>query len=184
MRVVKYKRGCGMNKFIYNVNNPLCDKGIKSGLSAVYKTKQPVIVCIGSDLAIGDSLGPLLGTFLQEKLQGKAYVYGTLTSPVTAKEAGIVSNTIKQLHPSSKILAIDAGVGDKSDVGLVKVIDYGIKPGLGVNKKLPTIGDASIIGIVAEKQDALNNIFSATRLSLIYKMSSVIATAITSFLEN
>ncbi|MBO5713166.1 MAG: DUF1256 domain-containing protein, partial [Clostridia bacterium] len=55
-----------MNKFVYNVNNPLCDKGIKDGLNIIYKTIKPVIVCIGSDLAIGDSLGPLLGTILQQ----------------------------------------------------------------------------------------------------------------------
>lgn len=172
-----------MNKFIYNVNNPSCDKGIKDGLSMVYKTYKPVIVCIGSDLAIGDSLGPLLGTFLQEKLQGKAYVYGTLSSPVTAKESLTISKTVKLLHPKSKILAIDAGVGDKNDIGLIKIGDYGIKPGLGVKKTLPVIGDASIIGIVAEKQDALNNIFSSTRLNLIYKISVVISNGIEKYLE-
>ncbi|MBO5713636.1 MAG: DUF1256 domain-containing protein, partial [Clostridia bacterium] len=115
---------------------------------------------------------------LQQKLQGKAYVYGTLTSPVTAKEAGVVAKTVKLLHPTSKILAIDAGVGDKNDVGLIKLRDYGLKPGLGVNKTLPIIGDASIIGIVSEKQNALENLFSSTRLGLIYKMSTTIANGI------
>ena len=172
-----------MNKFTYNVNNPSCDKGISDSLKIVYKTYKPVIVCIGSDLAIGDSLGPLLGTFLQEKLQGKAYIYGTLNSPVTAKEAEIVSKTIKLLHPNSKILAIDAGVGERADIGLIKVCNYGIKPGLGVNKNLSMIGDASIIGIVAEKTNAINNIFSATRLNLIYKMSYAISNGIENFLK-
>ena len=172
-----------MNKFVYNVNNPLCYKGIKDGLSLVYKTIKPVIVCIGSDLAIGDSLGPLLGTILEEKLKGKAYVYGTLNFPITAKEALIISKNIKQLHPLSKILAIDASVGDKSEVGFIKVSDTGIKPGLGVNKSLPIMGDSSIIGIVTEKQDVLNNLFSATRLNLIYKMSIAISKGIESYLE-
>ena len=172
-----------MSKFVYNVNSPLCEKGVKDSLLEVYKTIKPVIVCIGSDLAIGDSLGPLLGTLLKNKLQGKAYVYGSLKSPVTAKEAITISKTIKSLHPFSKILAIDAGVGDKNDVGLIKVCNYGLKPGLGVDKNLPLIGDACIIGIVSEKQDALNNLFSATRLSLIYKMCDVISSGIEGCLE-
>ena len=172
-----------MVKFVYNVENPLCDKGIKDSLLRVYNSNKPVIICIGSDLAIGDSLGPLLGTLLQEKLQGKVYIYGTLSMPITAKEVNVTSKIVKLLHPSSKILVVDAGVGDKNDIGLIKIGDYGIKPGLGVNKNLPTIGDASIIGIVAEKQNAMTNIFSFTRLRLIYKMSKVISSGIEKFLE-
>ena len=49
--------------------------------------KPPVIVCIGSDLAIGDSLGPITGSMLKYKTQGLGvFVYGTLATPVTAKE--------------------------------------------------------------------------------------------------
>ncbi len=171
-----------MNKFVYNYFSSFAESSIKDSLSLVYNTSVPVIVCIGSDLAIGDSLGPLIGTILSKTLQGKAYVYGTLTSPVTAKETATISKTIRLLHPKSKILAIDAGVGEKADVGLIKVGDYGIKPGLGVNKTLPIIGDASIIGIVAEKNNALANITSSTRLNLVYNMSNVIANAIQKYL--
>lgn len=167
-----------MNKFVYSLDKYSCQNGIADSLKFVYKTNQPVIICVGSDLVIGDSLGPLVGTLLEEKLKGKAYLYGTLNSPITAKESLIISKTIKLLHPSSKILVIDAGVGDKSDIGLIKVCDNGIKPGLGVNKQLPEIGDASIIGIVTEKNDAFTNITTSTRFSFIYKMSNAIANGI------
>ena len=171
-----------MNKYVFNSLNLSCVSGITESLKKVYQTNKPVIVCIGSDLAIGDSLGPLIGSILQSKLKGSAYVYGTLNSPVTAKESETVAKTIKYLHPNSKILAIDAGVGRGSDVGLIKISDVGIKPGLGVNKTLPIIGDASIIAIVAEKTDALENILNKTRLSLIYKMSNLIVSGIENYL--
>ena len=171
-----------MNKFSFNVNNVNCAVAIKNSLDVVYKTFKPVIVCIGSDLAVGDSLGPLVGSMLCNSLKGKAYVYGTLESPVTAKETVTIFKTIKLLHPNSKILAIDAGLGNKSDVGLVKVSNNGIKPGLGVSKTLPTIGDASIIGIVAEKFEGVENIFTKTRLNLVYKLAGAISNGIEKFL--
>ena len=47
----------------------------------------PIVVCIGSDLAIGDSLGPIVGSMLAYKTQGlSVFLYGTLSSPVTAKD--------------------------------------------------------------------------------------------------
>ena len=171
-----------MNKYVFNSLNLSCVSGIAESLKKVYQTNKPVIVCIGSDLAIGDSLGPLIGSILQSKLKGSAYVYGTLNSPVTAKESETVAKTIKYLHPNSKILAIAAGVGSGSDVGLIKISDVGINPGLGVNKTLPFIGDASIIAIVAEKPDALENILNKSRLSLIYKMSNLKVSGIENYL--
>ena len=43
--------------------------------------KPPVIVCIGSDLAIGDSLGPITGSMLKFKTQGlNIFLYGTLSA--------------------------------------------------------------------------------------------------------
>jgi putative sporulation protein YyaC len=172
-----------MNNFVFNYCLNNCHEGISDSLIKIYNKIKPVIICVGSDLVIGDSLGPFVGTILSEKLKGKAYVYGTLKYPVTAKEINVISKTIKKLHPYSKILAVDAGVGNKQDIGLIKVRDFGIKPGLGVNKNLPEVGDASIIGIVAEKYKAFDNVISNTRLSLIYSVSNVIAKGIEEYLK-
>ena len=59
----------------------------------------PVVVCVGSDLAIGDSLGPLVGSMLRFKTQGLgAYIYGSLSSPVTAKEVKYIAKFLKRTH--------------------------------------------------------------------------------------
>ena len=162
-----------MNQYVFNCENNGSANGISQSLSRLYQTPYPVIVCIGSDLVVGDSLGPYIGTHLAKTLKN-AYVYGTLNNPITANEITTIYKTVKNLHPKSPILVVDAAVGDKNDIGLIKITDKGIKPGLGVNKDLETVGDVSIIAVVAEKQTPPNNLFYQTRFSLIYKLSNTI----------
>ena len=97
----------------------------------------PVVVCIGSDLAIGDSLGPITGSMLKYKTEGLGvFLYGTLSAPITAKEIKYMREFLKETHRKSPIIAIDAAVGEKGDIGLIKIDDAPIKPGAGANKKL------------------------------------------------
>ena len=145
------------------------------------KEKTPIIVCVGSDLVLGDSLGPLVGTMLI-KQNVKSYIYGTLNSPITAKEILSAKMHLKLLHPNSFVIAIDAAVGKADDIGLIKISDRGLKPGLGVNKNLGVLGDCSIIGIVAEKSMQNYNLFNLTRLNLIYMMAEKITLGIKKFL--
>ncbi len=172
-----------MNQFVYNSTLKTSIYGIGEALRGLLKTPYPVIICVGSDLVIGDSLGPLIGSELEAFLNGKAYVYGTLDSPVTAKEIKTLKNTINLLHPKSKILVIDAAVGDREEIGKIKVKNVGIKPGLGVNKDLDYIGDVSIIGIVSDKDLAKTSIYSETRLSLIKKLSNIIVGGVLEYLK-
>jgi putative sporulation protein YyaC len=155
-----------MNTYVFNSQKRDNSKEISKTLNLIYNTDKPVIICIGSDLVVGDSLGPIVGTKLVEKLGGNAYVYGTLQSPITAKEIDVIKNTVNKIHPFSKILVIDAAVGLNEEIGYVKISNTGIKPGLGANKNLPVIGDVSIIGIVSDKTGSGLNL--TTRFSLIY----------------
>ena len=168
--------------FSFNAFNDNSEKSIGNALiSCNKKSKTPIIVCIGSDLVLGDSLGPLVGTMLTRR-NVNAYIYGTLNSPITAKEITCAKIHVKMLHPESFVVAIDAAVGNSEDIGLIKVSDKGLKPGLGVNKNLGVIGDCSIIGVVAEKSSQNYNLFNLTRLNLIYKMAERIADGIENFL--
>lgn len=143
----------------------------------------PVIVCIGSDLAVGDSLGPITGSMLKYKTQGlRAFIYGTLASPVTAKEIKYLRAFLKETHKGSQIIAVDAAVGAEGDVGLLKLSDSPLFPGAGANKRLGSIGDISIMGIVAEKSIANFGLLNTTRLNLVYTMSEIISEAISTVL--
>ena len=145
----------------------------------------PVIVCVGSDLAVGDSLGPITGSMLRYKTQGlRAFIYGTLASPVTAKEIKYLRAFLKETHKGSQIIAVDAAVGAEGDVGLLKLSDSPLFPGAGANKKLGAIGDISIMGIVAEKSLANYGLLNTTRLNLVYTMSEIVSEAIATVLYN
>ena len=147
------------------------------------KNKRPIFVCIGSDLVLGDSLGPLVGTLLK-KNGIRSYVYGTLNFPVTAKEVEYAQTYLKEMHPSSLTIAVDAAIGSADDLGLIRVVNKGLKPGLGVDKKLGIIGDISIIGVVASKSIKNYNLFNLTRLNLVFKMAEIISSGIKKYIDH
>ncbi len=144
-----------------------------------------VVVCVGSDLAIGDSLGPITGSMLKYKTQGlDIFLYGTLSAPVTAKEIRYLRSFLRATHPHSPVVAIDAAVGEKGDIGLIKLADKPLLPGAGANKNLGSVGDISIMGIVAEKSLANYGLLNTTRLNLVYSMSEIISEAVATLFWN
>ena len=179
-----YAADNGTETYSFNAFNENTDNSVGGALTNCNKrNKMPIIICIGSDLVLGDSLGPLVGTMLMKR-NVPAYIYGTLNAPITAKEIICAKTHLKILHPNSFIIAIDAAVGNTDDIGLIKVMDKGLKPGLGVDKNLGVIGDCSIIGVVAGKSLQNYNLFNLTRLNLIYKMAESIANGIEKFLTD
>lgn len=136
-----------------------------------------VLVCIGTDRCIGDCLGPMVGTILRKNSYPYP-LYGTIDYPVHAINLPDVVYKVRFNHPSSKIIAIDACLGNTSSIGDIILRRGAIHPGKGVGKKLPSVGDISIVGIVNYASDddfaSIHNI----RLSLIMSMSEVIAQAV------
>ncbi len=170
--------------YSFNLYNSLAPGGVCLALKKLVPLNgdAPVILCIGSDLSVGDSLGPVTGTKLKQQLAGlNCYVYGTLSKPITAHEVKYMNDFLKFTHPNSPIIAVDAAVGLAGDIGLIKIAKHGLKPGSGANKKLAKVGDVSIMGIIAEQSVFNYSLFSATRLNVIFKMSDIIADGITSF---
>ncbi len=167
----------------FHLYNGYARDGIALCLNDFLEGERAVVVCIGSDLAIGDSLGPIVGSMLEHKTQGLGcFVYGTLPSPITAKEIGQVRQFLRFTHPGKKVIAIDAAVGRAGDVGLIKTAPTPLSPGAGANKKLGKIGDVSIMGIVAEKSVGNFALFNQTRVHLVYTMAEIISDAVSAFL--
>ena len=145
----------------------------------------PVVVCVGSDLAVGDSLGPIVGSMLKYKTQGlPTFIYGTLATPITAKEIKYLRAFLKETHAKSQIIAVDAAVGAEGDIGLIKVNHAPLFPGAGANKKLGAVGDISLMGIVAERSVANYGLLNTTRLNLVYSMAEKISDALSSLFWN
>ena len=110
-----------------------------------------VYMCIGTEKVFSDSLGPRVGSMLNENLRLPAFVYGLRDQNITAENLLYSYSFIKALHPNSKIVVIDAAVGTIDQIGKVQICDGGIAPGAATNKNLPSVGDVGIVGIVAEK---------------------------------
>ena len=170
-------------EYTHNSINKYAQDGICDSLKKCnVNNKKPIFICIGSDLVLGDSLGPLVGTLLKRK-KISSYVYGTLNYPITAKEIEYAKKYLKAMHPSSITIAIDAAVGNTDDIGLIRVVNKGLKPGLGVEKNLGVIGEISIIGVVSGKSLKNYNLFNLTRLNLVYKMAEQIADGIEKYIN-
>ena len=68
--------------------------------------KEIVILCIGSSQITGDSVGPMVGDLLKEK-GVRAYVYGTMSRPVNAKNLEDYIGMIKEHHTGSLVMVVD-----------------------------------------------------------------------------
>jgi putative sporulation protein YyaC len=140
---------------------------------------QPVaIVCIGTDRSTGDSLGPLVGTMLQEKPLSHFHVYGTLEEPIHAVNLEEKINAIRSIHHDAFMIAIDACLGRLKSVGAITIAKGPVRPGAGVNKQLPPVGDIHITGVVNVSGFMEFFVLQNTRLHLVMNMAKTIANGI------
>ncbi|MDD3831688.1 MAG: spore protease YyaC [Clostridia bacterium] len=142
--------------------------------------EQVVYFCIGTQKVVADSLGPTVGTILQEKMKSPIFVYGYFEADISALNLLNAYEFIRTLHPDKKVLVIDAGVGDESEIGRIIYKPTPLLPGAATNKNLPSLGHYSIVGIVALR--GLEDFYqsTSTKRELINDMAQVIADAILS----
>jgi putative sporulation protein YyaC len=73
------------------------------------------------------------------------------------------------------IVGVDACLGQLTSVGCIQ-IGYGpVRPGAGVNKELPPVGDIHVTGVVNVGGFMEYFVLQNTRLSLVMNMAEVIA---------
>ncbi|MCT8139977.1 spore protease YyaC [Anaerobacillus sp. CMMVII] len=140
--------------------------------------KDIVIVCIGTDRSTGDSLGPLIGSRLQECNLKLFHVYGTLENPIHAVNLEEKLAEINEKHCDAFTIGIDACLGRSTSVGIMSIDDGPVKPGAAVNKKLPPVGDIHITGIVNVGGFMEYMVLQNTRLHFVIKMANKIAESI------
>lgn len=137
-----------------------------------------VFLCIGSDRATGDCLGPIVGYKLKSlKLPGCS-VYGTLEYPVHAKNLEETIEYIDSCHEDPLIVAIDASLGRSSHIGYFTLGEGPLKPGAGVDKELPSVGDLYVTGIVNLSGLLDHMLLQTTRLNVVMKLADQICSGI------
>ena len=193
---------------------PLCPDHLNRLLSKSRKSPQNlVLVCVGTDRIIGDSLGPLVGSILERTIytfpqndspgKTKKYrtensnrlfektgrsdrlkIYGTLLHTVHARILADTAAHIRRNHTDSIVIAVDASLGEKADVGSVFVRAGNLRPGAGVNKNLPRIGDITITGIAGEQSRHPYLTLQTVRLSTVVQMAEQICSCILEVCEH
>lgn len=140
--------------------------------------RQPVLLAIGTDRSTGDSLGPLVGTRVNELAPGMFPVYGTLDHPVHAVNLKEKIQMIKESSPYPLIIAVDACLGQIRNIGSINIGKGHLQPGTGVHKTLPAVGDIFLSGVVNIGGYLEYLVLQNTRLSQVMKMANCIAQAI------
>ena len=162
---------------------------LSRALCSVYATprKPPVLLCIGTDRATGDSLGPLVGHLLKQKKvckDGGIALYGDLEQPIHAKNITEELEVIRRIHENPLIVAIDASLGKSAQIGFLKVGKGPISPGAAAKRPLPPVGDLHITGIVNFGGAMELMVLQNTRLNIVMKMASVISEGLDLWLKS
>lgn len=174
MRVSEFNIKEVRQEKVNNMVDMIVSEFFKSGKESL------AVVCIGTDKCIGDCLGPMVGTLLEQ--YGMGNVYGTLEYPIHAINIPIRLPEIKQQHKNSFIIAVDACLGAGDEIGNINLRDVPIRPGKGVGKTLESIGQMSLVGIVDNKDLEIDFVHRPIRMGFVWdlalKVTCVIVKAI------
>ena len=107
-----------------------------------------LILCIGDSKLIGDSLGPLIGSFLERNksdIGNNVKVLGTLEKPIGYNDLIEIAKHInynKEYYTT--IITIDSALGSNQNIGKILIDNTTLCAGSGVNTGEKLIGDISI----------------------------------------
>jgi len=168
------------NKISCHFEDPTCFSRIERLIYAHFINMNPgferdiVYLCIGTDRATGDCLGPIVGTRLKTMF-ARNNVFGTLENPAHAVNLHQVQEEIAFQYANPLIVAVDASLGNSKRVGYINVKAGGLKPGTALNKDLPEVGDFHISGVVNVAGFLEQMVLQNTRLFLVYRMAEIIS---------
>lgn len=105
-----------------------------------------LFLCIGNSNIVGDSLGPLIGSFLQNYREKFFYkvmqeqilkntnieILGTMEKPIGYKKINNVSN-IAMSKRYDQIYIIDSALGNEKNIGKILINNKKLSAGKGVN---------------------------------------------------
>ena len=144
----------------------------------IEQKEEIVLLCIGSDRATGDCLGPIIGHKLRHYQtrphKTNFHIYGTLEKPIHAKNLEATLQIIQLYHPEALVIAIDASLGIVDHIGYVTLGEGSLSPGVGVAKNLPAVGDIFITGIVNLSGFGSQMLLQTTHLNLVMKLADFI----------
>lgn len=160
------------------------DNAIDNIAQAIVSSVQPEgdqkipILCIGTDKSSGDSFGPFVGTFINQKRLTNFEAYGNLEHPVHNR------NLVEYIEMLEKryefIIALDCAIGKSENIGKIQINQGPLQPGSGIGFNLPSVGAINICGIVGTQgvdHGMTLSLLNSVRLNLVIRMANVTARA-------
>ncbi|XID95924.1 spore protease YyaC [Paenibacillaceae bacterium WGS1546] len=144
-------------------------------IASAHSMDELVFLCIGTDRSTGDSLGPWVGTYLEER--GMPGVIGTLRQPC---DADALPRILGELPDRAVVLAIDACLGKPDGVGGYFVREGPLVPARSVNRGLGAVGAYSIAAVVNANSLKPYWTLQSTSLYRVIGMAKEVADAIAS----
>lgn len=108
-------------------------------------------------------------------------MYGNLEKNICANNAREIISVIRKKYKNPFIIAIDAAISKKENIGKIVVENNGMYLGKALNKNIDYIGDLSIKGIVSQNVNVPQYNFQLlqnTHLSLVMNMADVVSSGI------
>lgn len=170
-----------VKKVYVNTNEKMCQYRLNQEtynliLQMDKQYKRIAVVCIGTDRSTGDSFGPLVGFMLSKYSMYDFDVYGTIVEPVHAMN---LAETMEKIDTENTlVIAVDASIGRIEHIAHIGLSNASIKPGSGVGKDLPAVGDVSFSGVVTMGGIMPQIMLQNTSLGLVYKMAEITANSI------
>ncbi len=135
------------------------------------KNTEIVFLCIGTDSVIGDCLGPLVGTNLEEKITqyniSNLNVYGTLEKNISYSNLKEKIQEINKKHPNACQIVIDAALSKEETIGKIFVEEGKVTLGKALQKEKIEVGDIAIKAILGKNYTfAKHNFLSLQNVSL------------------
>lgn len=143
-----------------------------------------IFCCIGTDRVIGDCVGPITGSLLKKEINNK--IYGTLEENLTFHNIDKQINKIKEENKNLYIIAIDAALSNKKNIGKIFIDDNGICIGKGLKKERANIGNLGIKVVIGEDYNNKELNFKTLQnksLKEIIQLSGIISNGIVSILN-
>lgn len=121
-----------------------------------------VILCVGTDKLVGDSIGPIVGQKLTRLLNKKKNVkiYGNTKKNLNLKNAKQVVEEVSDVYPEPFIITIDATLGPKETIETIRISKGKIKIGEALGHSIEYFSNINIKAIVGEYQKNIKENFN------------------------
>ena len=146
------------------------------------KFSDVVILCIGTNKLIGDSIGPVVGQKLKEEnIQEKICIYVDMKQTINFKNAKQVIEKIFKIYEKPFIITIDSALGKQTMINKIVVNKGIIRIGKSLGRSICYPSHITIKGVVGENKNTFEDniaILKTVQPKLIWELSNTMVEGI------